>query len=288
MEQKKGTSFLAGLEQKKGFTLLIAIALGIFAIIAVRMFLEKERRSIHEGYEMVEVIAASQDIDVGTVVDISLFAKRQVPQTYISGNTVYPEDFSKIDGQILNTSLQKGDIIRWSDVGIRKRAKGLSQLITKGQRALSFPVDIVSSVSNMIRPNDHVDIIGTFEVPVYGYVSMPQGGKQKTQLGSETKTITILQNVSVIAAGQRFSTDISGAVEDDYTTVTLLVTQEEAQQLIFAQQKGTITLILRNSDDMSTETETPIITFDSIAKSEIRTQMQKKRNKRIEIIKGGE
>jgi len=289
MEQKKESLFLTRLEQKKGISFIIAIVLGIFAVIGVKLFLEKEKKSIHEGYEMVEVVAASKDIEVGTPVDVSLFAKRRIPKTYVSANAVYPEDFSKIEGQIINTPLQKGDIIRWSDVGLKRKPKRLSQLITKGQRALSFPVDVVSSVSQMIRPNDHVDIIGTFEVPVYEYIPLPQGGrKQKTQMGTETKTITILQNVTVIACGKKTSTDLSGIVEEDFNTVTLLVTQEEAQQLIFAQQKGTITLILRNSDDISTEEETPIVTFDSIAKPEIRKEIQKKRNRRIEIIRGGE
>jgi pilus assembly protein CpaB len=288
MEPKKKLSFLASLEEKKGITLTIAIVLGIVCVILVKLWLDKEKASIHQGYALVAVIAAAEDIEAGTRVDISLFAKREIPEAYISGNAIYPEDFSKVEGQVLNTSLQKGDTLRWSDIGERIKEKGLSQIITKGQRALSFPVNIVSSVSQMIKSNDHVDIIGTFEVPIYGHITLPQGGgKQKTQIGSETKTLTILQNVTVIAVGQKISTAVYEE-EEEYGTVTLLVTQEEAQQLIFAQQKGTITLILRNIDDISTEIETPIITFDSIAKPEVREQLQKKRNKRIEVIRGGE
>jgi pilus assembly protein CpaB len=88
-----------------------------------------------------------------------------------------------------------------------------------------------------VKPNDHVDILGTFMKP-----------EKK-----EWVTITLLQNVTVLAVGSRLFSKDRGSSETASSrgdqTVTVLVTPEEAELLTFSVDKGKISLSLRNQND---------------------------------------
>ena len=72
-----------------------------------------------------------------------------------------------------------------------------------------------------------------------------------------------------------------------YSTLTLLLTLEEAELLVFAQKKGrTLVSVLRNPEDIQTRQDIAKVTFSDILKDEYRKQLQEKRNN-IEIIKKG-
>jgi pilus assembly protein CpaB len=140
--------------------------------------------------------------------------------------------------------------------------------VLKGERALSISVDTVSSVAGLLQPNDHVDILGTF----------------RNQETGEEATITLLQNITLLAAGSHMSGERQ--TDRSFSTVTLLVTLQESELLVFAQERGRLVLILRNPEDIETQKEIPKVTFSDIMKSEYLTELQQTRD-RIEIIKQG-
>ena len=91
----------------------------------------------------------------------------------------------------------------------------------------------------MVQPNDHVDVLGTFRFPA---------AEKGTQM--DTVTLTILQNVTVLAVGQQLANQRSAADRrGNYSTITLSVSPKEAEMLVFAQQKGVLTFTLRNNTD---------------------------------------
>ena len=104
---------------------------------------------------------------------------------------------------------------------------------------MAIPVDPVSSVNNLIQPNDNVDVIGTFRFPdVRGDSAL------------DTVTLTILQDVKVLAVGNRWRAPLGENVPaGNYGTVTLQLMPDEVEMLVFASQKGKISLSLRNFED---------------------------------------
>jgi pilus assembly protein CpaB len=120
-------------------------------------------------------------------------------------------------------------------------------------RAMSISVSGAASVSNMVRPSDRVDVLGTFTLP------------SKTMAGeTELVTLTILQNVVVLATGQETTESFSGGGAN-YSTVTLEVTPSEAEVLTFAEQmRGRLTLTLRSPTDTSFEEALPSVNFEDI------------------------
>ena len=127
----------------------------------------------------------------------------------------------------------------------------------------------------MVKPNDHVDVIGTFDFPGDG------GSERKTEL----VTCTILQNVLVLAVGRETakSRTASAGLSGAYSTVTLEVTPREAEMLAFAEQiRGRLVLTLRNRNDTSTESELPNVDF-----RKIRGEMEELNKKRQREKLGG-
>ena len=145
-------------------------------------------------------------------------------------------------------------------------------------RAISINVSGSASVSGMVNPNDHVDVLGTFSFP-----------SKEVEGELELVTMTILQDVLVLAVGKETSKSMLIATrraQTSYNMVTLEVTPREAEMLVFAEQiKGRLALALRNPDDIYYEKELPRVDFQKI-QAEIeqlneyrQNQLLRKRNK---------
>ena len=128
-------------------------------------------------------------------------------------------------------------------------------------RAVSINCSGAASVSGMVKPNDHVDVIGTYAFP---------GADGKVR-PSDIETRTILQNVLVLATGQTTAKNHrdEGDFDRGYATVTLEVSPREAELLVFSEQmKGRLVLTLRSRNDTSYEKELPKVDFEKV-KSEL-------------------
>lgn len=110
----------------------------------------------------------------------------------------------------------------------------------------------------MVRPNDSVDVLGSFVLPAAG-----AAGKTDEL---EMVTLTVLQNVTILAIGSDTQRTFSERKNNSgYGTVTLQVTPREAEVLVFAQQmKGKLFLTLRNPADIYFEPELERVDFNQI------------------------
>jgi pilus assembly protein CpaB len=66
--------------------------------------------------------------------------------------------------------------------------------------------------------------------------------------GGESQTTTVLENVAVIAAGQKLERNAAGDPQST-PVITLLVSPDDAQKLTLASSQGHIQLALRNPID---------------------------------------
>jgi pilus assembly protein CpaB len=259
------------MNRKAMIAIASALTAGIVAVLLVHQYLGVKERDLYKGMEMVPVVAITRDLPAGTRLAGEMLAKRSIPKKYIHGNAVAPKDANLVVGQVLNYPLRRGDPLLWTDIGAGTDGAlgtGLATTITKGERALSFAVDVVSGVSGLLKPNDHVDILSTV----------------RSQETGEEATITLLQNITILATGGQLA---GGSAERGrYNTLTVLVTLEEAELIVFAQKRGDLMVVLRNPEDIETFKEIPKVTFKDIMKSEYRKQIQVKRD-RIEVIKKG-
>lgn len=256
---------------KQKLVLFTAIAAGVLAAVLTRFYLAAKdaelaemKAGLRKAYGEMDVLCFKRDVPGGTVLSSSDLGVMTVPKAGLRGQALVEADKMLVLGRRSVIAHRRGDVVFWSDIeGGNPVSSGLAADVKRQMRAISINASGAAAVSGMIRPNDHVDVIGTFSFPdESGRVS--QGAMV---------TYTILQNVLVLATGSdtgktelHSSSAGFGARQDHgYTTVTLEVTPREAEMLVFAgEMRGWLTLTLRNRNDTSAETELPQIDFQKI------------------------
>lgn len=246
---------------------IVSILVGLLAFILTLQYLRKEhrryedmKRKFYEGATQIEVVVASRDLPRGTILSKEDLRRRRVYQreVQVRGHVIKVEDYELIMGRKTLFKIDKSEALFWSDIEGGAKARGLASLIKPGLRAISLSVAGAAAVSSMIQPNDRVDVLGTFSFP-----AKAANGEM------ETVTLTVLQDVTVLATGQtmahqRFRQDQYWR-RSSYNSITLEVTAREAELLVFAQQmKGSLYLSLRNPSDVSFEKDLPEIDFQHL------------------------
>ena len=245
---------------------IISIVVGILAFVLTRQYIAARVRALEEYKENLRrqakvavVIGAAEDLPKGARIRQGDLAKVTVDQKNASKAVPVDQATTLIDRR-LQMPVRKGEPIFWMEIeGGADAGLTLAPLIQPKLRAISIPVAGASAVSGMIQPGDYVDILGTFTLP-------------SKQPGAEAQiaTITVLQNVTVLATGQKMAktgADQRGAAAASYSSVTVEVTPREAELLVFAQQmQGRLTLTLRNPGDNSDERDLPEVNFEHIEK----------------------
>ena len=169
---------------------MLAVSCGLVAMILIKLYLNAELKRLKEVYKTVPVIAAAQDMPAGTVVKREFIGKIMQPKMSVNNRNVTPDQVDMIIGRKLQNTIFKNGPILWSDTE-EHLGGSFAGMVHESERAVSIPVDITSSVTGLVEPNDHVDILGTFVFPSL---------KGDPQL--DTVTLTILQNVTVLATGK--------------------------------------------------------------------------------------
>jgi pilus assembly protein CpaB len=237
----------------------IAIVVGILAFMLSHAYLRKERERLYAGAEQVKVVAAAVDLPAGTVLRNEDIGTVSVYKTAIGNQAIFPDDAAMIIGKRLSLPVNRREPVLWSSVEMPERMRGgLSTMVKPGLRAVSLGIGGVSAVSGLVQPNDRVDILGTFSFP-----------SEVNPAQMETVTLTILQDVTILATGTRLARpDMFGASSADvrsvgYSMVTIEATPREVELLVFAEHmKGQLSLALRNPDDVGFERETPRVNFE--------------------------
>lgn len=251
---------------KRKIVLIASLVMGVIAAILTRLYVasrESEAQAkidaINRRYGgPIDVLCFKRDVPGGTVIAQSDLGLLTVPANGVRGQALGREDLSSVVGRKVLLGHRKKEVLFWSDIeGGNPNTKGLSADIKRQMRAISITCMGSASVSGMVRPNDHVDVIGTFAFP---------GSDGRVGKGDVVAS-TILQNVLVLATGQTTAKTRKEnlGLNRGYSTVTLEVTPREAEMLAFTEQmKGRLTLTLRNRNDTTYERELPKVDFEKI------------------------
>lgn len=255
-------------------TLIISIGAGFLAVILFQFYLKSERNKLFEGMKIVEVAAVNHDFPAGTAIEESYLEKKEIPNRYLHDKEVLFSDVPQIIGQPLRYPVKSGETLLWTGIS-GKRDDTLSSLVVKGERGVTLGVDEIDGINGLIHPGDRVDILGTFFAGGLG--------KEAVELKLGEATVMLLQNVLVLATGSRIrSPKNSGSEENNgYSGITVSVTPGEAALLVLAQQRGKLTMIIRNFGDKQILSDLPKITYDDIKLGKELRNLLKDRNQRI-------
>jgi len=181
----------------------------------------------------VDVVVAANDIQVGTKIEDRDLKVVKYPPEDLPGRVFHTKASAVGRGTVL--PIGKGEFVVPDKLAAENAGAGLSTLIAMGMRAEAVRVNDVTAVAGFVVPGTRVDVLVT---------GNPTGS-------SEPQTVTILQNVAVLATGQRTERSATGEPQNA-SVVTLLVSPEDAEKLALASQ-GRIQLVLRNPVDTSQE-----------------------------------
>ena len=255
--------------------LLIALGLGLVAGAVAWSAIRVQERRVTAGWETVWVLCAARDVAEGTELDQEMVKRCEMPSRFVTDSffRIGPDGAlaaASPVGQRVAVPLKERDPILVSHFEPAREADFSTMINPKG-RAVTIDVQERNAVGLWVRPNDHVDVIGSFR-------------DHDTQA---LRTVTLLQNVVVLATGRVTANSTHVADEDRrFQTVTVLVLPEEAEILTLAQEMGTLTLLLRNPEDLDTQEKRSVVDARTVLTGERAQELQQKRYRTIQIIRG--
>ena len=191
---------------------------------------------------MKHIVVAYRPLDLGARLDAQNLRLISWPDNEpISGTFTRIED---CEGRALITPVTENEPILESKLAPRQAGAGLPATIPEGMRAVSVAVNDVVGVAGFVIPGTMVDVLVT------GTLS---GAGAQTSI-----TRTILENIRVLAAGQKVQQDREGKPQT-VPVITLLVTPEDAAKLTMAATQGKIQLALRNTIDTKLADPPPVL-----------------------------
>lgn len=228
--------------------LLIAVGLAILAAFLSIKYLQLREEALKQAYQkdgdkLISVVVAKQNLPRGSVLSKANLAVRKIPSIYVHQQVVPPAKFKIIKGRRLLEPLSKGRALLWSHVTGDQR-RDFSDVLAVGRRAVTIPVDQLTSISGMVEPGNHVDL----------YVTLPA----KLVGGSDEGDVIfpLLQNISVLATDRRLEPKIQatmavayGARGRSYSTLTVDLNPKETALLFAANTAGRLSASLRNRND---------------------------------------
>src|SRR5258708_19754145 len=171
--------------------------------------MQAKEKKIKDKWQTVNVLCAKVDVPEGTELDQDMIAVKEMPTQFVT------ESFIKVDedgslkqdspvGQRVMIPLKAGDPILVSHFEGAREADFSAMINPKGP-AVTIDVQGKTAVALSLPPHDHVDVVGTFRDPS----------------NEQQKTVTLLQNVVVLATG-RITANTTYVPDEDkkFQTVT--------------------------------------------------------------------
>jgi pilus assembly protein CpaB len=216
-------------------TLIVAVVLALGTGVLLLRYLSgvnQQSQSLQEAVVLKPIVLAERNIAKGEKITPDMLTKTQRPTNEVEPDAV--ADPAQTKGDIAMITIPKGSTITATKVG-QPAELGITVRLKPGMRAVSIPVDRVKSVSNLVQPGDHVDVMASV-------------GKGP---GVPPRTYTIIRGAVVLAINSQL--EQSGATPSPDSgaaaTVTLGVSPQQADLLTAADLNTTLRLALRSPQE---------------------------------------
>jgi pilus assembly protein CpaB len=211
----------------------LVIALVIAFLLSSFVYKQFQKASVVTPTSTQSLVVAAVPLPLGSRLEASNLRVIQWPANQqVAGMHSRIEE---VANRAIITPLVANEPVLEAKLAPKESGAGLSATIPEGMRGLSVAVNEVVGVAGFVIPGTMVDVLVTGRVI----------GKEAAQ-GDITRTI--LENIRVLAAGQKVEQDREGKPQT-VAVITLLVTPDEATKLTLAAADGRIQLALRNTID---------------------------------------
>jgi pilus assembly protein CpaB len=215
--------------------LLIGLVVALVVAFLLSSFVYKQFQkasTVKPTTESEPLVVAAAPLQIGVRLDASNTRVIQWP-----ANQRLAGMHSRVDevmSRAIITPLAENEPVLEAKLAPKEAGAGLSATIPEGMRALSVGVNDVVSVAGFVTPGTSVDVL---------VIGRAAGN------ANDNISRTILENVRVLAAGQKVEQDRDGKPQT-VAVITLLVSPDDATKLALASTEGKIQLALRNTVDI--------------------------------------
>lgn len=208
--------------------LTLAAVCGVLAMGL--LYLREEQLLVERsGGPRTTVLVTKVDLQPGERIKAESLGTQDVPQAYLHINAISVADQDKVVGRKLYHRVRQNQPLLWTEFDPTERER-VNETLAKGLRLTPIALGDQLSKSRFLSPGETIDILVHFN------------------LGAErgSVTTTLLQQVQVL--------ELIGSV------AMVAMTPEQLEQLVFARAHGTLTIAVRNREDIARPT-LPAVTF---------------------------
>jgi pilus assembly protein CpaB len=238
------------------FLLLTLICASISAVLVyLAIGKNKNGEETAAAESTTQTVVAKIDIPARTQITSTMLTLKDIPVSARLSNAVGSTD--DVVGKVSRYPIYADEQLTSNkvvEIGGNEAADSLAFSVPDGKRAISISADQVVSAGGLVLPGDYVDIMAVLN------------GKGAD--GSDIQNFvvkTILQDVQVLAVAQKIADtgqDETGKSDTkanpDATTLTLLVTPDQAQTIFLAELNGTLRAVVRGFGDDKTNSLNPV------------------------------
>lgn len=253
--------------EKRAF--LLSTVLSLLSMYLVYQYVSTKETELQGMYGMPykKMVVARRDILQYETIRPSDIEEITVPNALVPPGMI--DTVQDVIDAVAAVPIMKKEFILDNKIISKNIYSGLDTQVSQGKRAISVPVNMKSSVGYMIRPGNRVDLAAHFEY--------------KAQNTSIEEVKAFLQDVLVLAIGRTIQTNTPKGVDQEllnqvakdqkiaisknrpdvqdtlnyaktdsqFQTVTLEVTPEQAQKIVYVMTVygDSLVLFLRHSDD---------------------------------------
>lgn len=222
--------------QRTWVVLGIALLIGGLSALLASRYLHSRIQAIEDkekNQAKVRVVVATEDLPKGARLERKFVAARDIPREWVHSMAITEAQYDRAENGVLSAPAVRGEPVIWSQLEGLKAAS-FSRHLAAGRRAITLPVDEVSSVSGMLEPGDRIDIVCT------------------VKKDGNAVIFSVIQNALVLAAGTRVNPKAEADGKDaSFSTVTLDASPDDATRVIAAREVGKVTAMLRAPEDAS-------------------------------------
>ena len=219
-----------GSPHMKSQTLILLVIAGGCGLVT--LFGVKQAMNGKEETATVKVLVATKTIKMGEALNKTNVEERVVPVDSCPRDVV--RDIKKIADRAVKSTREPGDWICEKHLSA-PGDRGVTIPIPKGKRVVTINVNNNSSHSGLVRPGNRVDLLFTYE------------SREKDR--RVEKTVVLLEYVEVFAVANKVYGRDSVGDSEKISTMSLLVTTDEAARITHVENKGTISTSLRSAED---------------------------------------
>jgi len=210
--------------RSKSMFLMIACVCGAIAAVGASQLMQAQGTGTGT-VSMTEVFVATRVINQSEEIKAEMMALEAWPSDRIPPGAT--NDLEKIEGKFAAQKLYAGEPI--INEKLSDEASDLTVAIPKGFSVVSMKADAASSVANLVRPGDRVNVMAYFT---------------KSELIPETGVRTVLTGVKVFAVDGRTTRGDDAKSSTVANTVSLLIDKEDEEAWTLASELGRIRLSL--------------------------------------------